>query len=155
MLRVERSTDRVMSPAEETNRRLLQARDAMDRRYAEPLDVTAVAAVAHLSRAHFSREFRRVFGETPRDYLARRRVERAMFLLRTTDLPVTRICLDVGFTSHGTFTRRFTALVGVSPSAFRAERAGTPLPASGSFTLRWGRPVASSTSGEAGAAPAP
>jgi AraC-like DNA-binding protein len=127
----------------------------MDRAYADPLDVTQVAAVAHLSRAHFSREFRRVFGESPKDYLYRRRVERAMFLLRTTDLPVTRVCHDVGFASLGTFTRRFVEVVGCTPSAFRAGRSGEPLPASGAFTMRWGRPVrragASSTSGEASA----
>lgn len=138
-----------MSASEDVNRRLLRARDAMDRRYAEQIDVTDVALVAHMSRAHFTREFRRVFGETPRDYLYRRRVERAMFLLRTTDLPVTRICVDVGFASHGTFTRRFVAVVGCSPSVFRATRSADPLPASGGFTMRWGRPHGSSTSGEA------
>ena len=91
--------------AEDLNRRLLRARDAMDRAYAEPLDVRAVAAVAHVSEAHFSRSFRAVFGETPHRYLQRRRVERSMFLLRETDRSVTDICLDVGFTSLGTFSR--------------------------------------------------
>jgi AraC-like DNA-binding protein len=141
-----------MSASEDANRRLLRARDAMDRRYADPLDVSAVATVAHMSRAHFSREFRRVFGETPRDYLYRRRVERAMLLLRTTDLPVTRVCVDVGFTSHGTFTRRFVEVVGCTPSELRERERGSSLPASGGFTMRWGRPTpppASSTSGEA------
>ena len=87
--------------AEDLNRRLLRARDAMDRAYAEPLDVRAVAAVAHVSEAHFSRSFRAVFGETPHRYLQRRRVERSMFLLRETDRSVTDICFDVGFTSLG------------------------------------------------------
>jgi AraC-like DNA-binding protein len=105
--------------AEDLNRRLLRARDAMDRAYAEPLDVRAVATVAHISPAHFSRCFRAVFGETPHRYLQRRRVERSMFLLRETDRTVTEICFDVGFTSLGTFSRTFRAIVGETPSAYR------------------------------------
>lgn len=105
---------------EELNRHLLRARDAMDRSYAEPLDVRLVASVAHLSEAHFIRSFRATFGETPHRYLQRRRVERAMFLLRETDRSVTDICLDVGFTSLGTFSRTFRDIVGESPSAYRA-----------------------------------
>src|SRR5512146_2281055 len=101
------------------NRRLLRARDAMDRAYAEPLDVRAVAAVAHVSAAHFSRCFRSVFGETPHRYLQRRRVERSMFLLRETGRSVTEICFDVGFTSLGTFSRTFREIVGESPSGYR------------------------------------
>src|ERR687884_28910 len=101
------------------NRRLLRARDAMDRAYAEPLDVRAIAAVAYISPAHFSRCFRTVFGETPNRYLQRRRVERSMFLLRETDRSVTEICLDVGFTSLGTFSRMFREIVGESPSSYR------------------------------------
>jgi AraC-like DNA-binding protein len=104
---------------EDLNRRLLRARDAMDRAYAEPLDVRAVAAVAFLSEAHFIRTFRSVFGETPHHYLQRRRVERSMFLLRETDRSVTDICFDVGFTSRGTFTRTFREIVGESPLAYR------------------------------------
>src|SRR5262245_58912153 len=92
----------------------------MDRAYAEPLDVRAVAAVAHVSEAHFSRCFREVFGESPHRYLQRRRVERAMFLLRETDRSVTDICLGVGFSSLGTFCRTFHDIVGESPSAYRA-----------------------------------
>ena len=91
----------------------------MDRAYAEPLDVRAVAAVAHVSEAHFIRTFRAVFGETPHRYLQRRRVERAMFLLRETDRSVTDICLDVGFSSLGTFSRTFREIVGESPSSYR------------------------------------
>jgi AraC-like DNA-binding protein len=105
--------------AEDLNRRLLRARDAMDRAYAEPLDVRAVAAVAHVSEAHFIRTFRSVFGETPHRYLQRRRVERSMFLLRETDRSVTDICLDVGFTSLGTFSRMFREIVGETPSHYR------------------------------------
>jgi len=101
------------------NRRLLRARDAMDRAYADPLNVRAVAAVAHISVAHFSRSFRAVFGETPHRYLQRRRVERSMFLLRDTDRSVTDICFDVGFTSRGTFSRTFREIMGESPSEYR------------------------------------
>ncbi len=105
--------------AEELNRRLLRARDAMDRAYAEPLDVRAVAAVAHISPAHFSRCFRAVFGESPHRYLQRRRVERSMFLLRESGRTVTDICFDVGFSSVGTFSRTFREIVGETPSAYR------------------------------------
>ena len=104
---------------EDFNRRLLRARDAMDRSFAEPLDVRTVAAVAHVSPAHFSRSFRTVFGETPHRYLQRRRVERSMFLLRETDRSVTDICFDVAFTSLGTFSRTFREIVGESPSVYR------------------------------------
>ncbi|MFI5897393.1 helix-turn-helix domain-containing protein [Actinoplanes sp. NPDC051513] len=104
---------------EDLNRRLLRARDAIDRAYAEPLDVPAIAAVAHLSPAHFSRCFRMVFGETPHRYLQRRRIERSMFLLRETGRSVTEICSDVGFTSLGTFSRTFRKIVGETPSGYR------------------------------------
>jgi AraC-like DNA-binding protein len=109
----------VSRDTEELNRRLLRARDAMDRAYAEPLDVRSIAAVAFLSEAHFSRSFRAAFGETPHRYLQRRRVERSMFLLRETDRSVTDVCFDVGFTSLGTFSRTFREIVGETPSAYR------------------------------------
>jgi AraC-like DNA-binding protein len=109
----------VSHEVEELNRRLLRARDAMDRAYAEPLDVPTVAAVAHLSEAHFSRSFRACFGETPHRYLQRRRVERSMFLLRETDRSVTDVCFDVGFSSLGTFSRTFREIVGEAPSEYR------------------------------------
>jgi AraC-like DNA-binding protein len=109
----------VSREAEDLNRRLLRARDAMDRAYAEPLNVRAVAAVAHVSEAHFIRTFRAVFGETPHRYLQRRRVERSMFLLRETDRSATDICLDVGFTSLGTFSRTFRDIVGETPTGYR------------------------------------
>jgi AraC-like DNA-binding protein len=107
--------------AEDRNRRLLRARDTIDRSFAAPLDVAALARVAHVSPAHFARQFRAVFGETPHRCLQRRRIERAMELLRDTDRPVTQICLDVGFASLGTFSRTFSAVVGESPSGYRAR----------------------------------
>jgi AraC-like DNA-binding protein len=109
----------VSQKVEDLNRRLLRARDAMDRAYAEPLDVKAIAAVAHVSPAHFIRSYRATFGETPHRYLQRRRVERSMFLLRETDRSVTDVCFDVGFTSLGTFSRTFREIVGESPSEYR------------------------------------
>jgi AraC-like DNA-binding protein len=111
----------VSRAAEDLNRRLLRARDAMDRAYAEPLDVRALAAIAHISPAHFSRCFRSVFGETPHRYLQRRRIERSMFLLRETDRTVTDVCLDVGFTSLGTFGRTFREIAGDTPRSYRAR----------------------------------
>ena len=123
---------------EDLNRRLLRARDAMDRAYAEPLDVPAVAAVAYVSVAHFIRSFRAAFGETPHRYLQRRRVERSMFLLRETDRSVTEICLDVGFTSLGTFSRTFRAIVGESPTSYRARGVAHDVP--NCFAMAWTRP---------------
>src|SRR4030081_2021115 len=106
---------------EDRNRRMLRARDAMDRSFARPLDVTTLARVAFVSQAHFSRQFRATFGETPHRYLQRRRVERAMELLRETEHPVTTICLDVGFNSLDPFSRTFGAIVGESPTAYRTR----------------------------------
>jgi AraC-like DNA-binding protein len=125
--------------SEDMNRRLLRARDAMDRAYAEPLDVPTVAAVAFISPAHFSRSFRAVFGETPHRYLQRRRVERSMFLLRETDRSVTDVCFDVGFTSLGTFSRTFKEIVGDSPSAYRANNG--PMVAPNCFQMLAMRPL--------------
>ena len=124
--------------AEDLNRRLLRARDAMDRAYAQPLDVPAVAAVAFLSEAHFIRSFRAAFGETPHRYLQRRRVERSMFLLRETDRSVTDICFDVGFTSLGTFSRTFREIVGETPSDYRVGHG--PLVAPNCFQMAAMRP---------------
>ena len=123
---------------EDLNRRLLRARDAMDRTYARPLDVPALANIANVSEAHFIRSFRTTFGETPHRYLQRRRVERAMFLLRETSRRVTDISFDVGFTSLGTFSRTFHEIVGETPSAYRS-RAGV-LAAPTCFTMAWTRP---------------
>jgi AraC-like DNA-binding protein len=139
--------------AHAVNRRLLRARDRMDRSYADALDIEAIAGSVHLSRAHFIRSFKATFGETPHRYLQRRRLERAMALLRETDRPVTEICFEVGFSSLGTFGRTFRDIVGTSPTAYRrreqaapraAIRAGVP----GCYARLWDRP--SSTLGEAG-----
>jgi transcriptional regulator GlxA family with amidase domain len=123
---------------EDANRRLLRARDAMDGRYAEPLDVPALARIACVSEAHFIRTFRATFGETPNRYLQRRRVERAMWLLRSTDRSVTDICMDVGFTSLGTFSRVFRDVVGEPPSAYRRRGPLPPVPSC--FAMAWTRP---------------
>jgi AraC-like DNA-binding protein len=101
-------------------RHLLRARDLADARYFEPLDVDDLARVAGLSRAHFSREFRRAFGESPHAYLLTRRLERAAALLRGTDHSVADVCLSVGLRSVGSFTTSFTRTYGVSPTAYRA-----------------------------------
>lgn len=98
-----------------------RVRDRIDREYASPLDVDALARGAHMSAGHLSREFRRVYGESPYSYLMTRRIERAMTLLRRGDLSVTEICFQVGFFSLGTFSTRFSELVGVSPSAYRRD----------------------------------
>src|SRR5437660_5711316 len=98
---------------------MLRARDAMDRSYAQPLDISALARIACVSEAHFIRTFRATFGETPHRYLQRRRVERSMFLLRETDRSVTDICFDVGFSSLGTFSRTFRDIMSETPSDYR------------------------------------
>jgi AraC-like DNA-binding protein len=102
---------------------LRRVRDRMDRDYAQPLDVEALARGAHMSAGHFSREFKLAYGESPYSYLMTRRVERAMAMLRGSDLTVTEICLAVGCSSLGTFTTRFTELVGVPPGTYRRESA--------------------------------
>jgi AraC-like DNA-binding protein len=96
----------------------------MDREYAEPLDVAALARGAHMSPGHFSRRFKAAYGESPYSYLMTRRIERAKVLLRRGDLTVTEVCFAVGCSSLGTFSTRFTELVGESPSAFRSREAG-------------------------------
>ncbi|MEU5440872.1 AraC family transcriptional regulator [Streptomyces griseofuscus] len=129
-----------MSRATEgTNRRMLRARDTMDRDYARPLDVSALARVAHVSPAHFARTFRATFGETPHRYLQRRRVERAMYLLRESDRSVTDIAFEVGFGSPGTFSRTFRDIVGSSPRAYRKEAVAAAVPTC--FTMAWTRPA--------------
>ena len=128
---------------EDRNRRMLRTRDTMDRAFTQPLDVPALARVAHISPAHFSRQFRATFGETPHRYLQRRRVERAMELLRETELPVSEICLAVGFSSLGTFSRTFHRIVGESPSAYRARFAGDgiALRVPACWAMAWTRPA--------------
>jgi AraC-like DNA-binding protein len=104
-----------------TARTLLRAKDLADARYFDPLDVDDLAAAAGLSRAHFSREFRRAFGESPHAYLLTRRLERAAALLRTTDCSVAEVCFSVGLQSLGSFTTSFTRTYGVSPTAYRSS----------------------------------
>jgi len=110
----------------------------MDRAYAQPLDVPALARIALVSEAHFIRTFRAAFGETPHRYLQRRRVERAMFLLRSTDRSVTDVCFDVGFSSLGTFSRTFRDIVGETPSEYR--RRGPLAPVPNCFAMAYTRP---------------
>lgn len=123
---------------EDSNRRLLRARDAMDLTYGRPLDIGALASVACMSESHFSRSFRATFGEPPHRYLQRRRVERALFLLRCTDRSVTDICLDVGFTSLGTFSKTFHAIVGESPTEYRQRGLVVAVPTC--VAMAWTRP---------------
>jgi AraC-like DNA-binding protein len=120
---------------------LLRAKDLMDRKYAQPLDVPALARAAHASTAHFSRSFKRSFGETPHQYLLRRRIERAKELLRGTELSVTEASLEVGFQSLGSFSTAFRKLVGESPSDYaRRWRAAPPPAIPACFTLMYTRP---------------
>jgi len=135
----------VSRAVEESNRRMLRARDAMDRDYRAPLDIPALARLAYASEAHFIRTFRATFGETPHRYLQRRRVERAMLLLRESDASVTDVCFEVGFSSLGTFSRTFREIVGESPSQYRRRPRIEAVP--NCFVMAWMRP---SSFGEAG-----
>lgn len=110
----------------------------MDRAFADPLDIRGLAAIADVSEAHFIRTFKETFSETPHRYLQRRRVERAMFLLRSTDRSVTDVCFDVGFNSLGTFSRTFAEIVGESPIAFRQKGCTPAVPTC--FMMAWTRP---------------
>ncbi len=121
---------------------LLRAKDMIDRDYARPLDVPALAREAYASPGHFSRAFKRAFGESPHQYLLRRRIERAKDLLRGTDLSVTEVCFEVGFQSLGSFSSAFHELVGEPPSGYaRRWRATEPPPIPGCFTLMHTRPT--------------
>ncbi|HEY1921081.1 MAG TPA: helix-turn-helix transcriptional regulator [Streptosporangiaceae bacterium] len=102
---------------------LRRVRDRIDREYAQPLDVEALARGAHISAGHLSRQFRLAYGESPYSYLMTRRIERAMALLRRGDLSVTEVCFSVGYSSLGTFSTRFTEMVGVPPSTYQAQTA--------------------------------
>jgi len=118
---------------------LRRARDLADRQYADDLDLEALAAAAGISKYHFLRLFAATYGVTPREYLSRRRVERAQDLLRATNLTVTEVCHAVGFNSLGSFSSRFRALVGESPSAFQARYAASGAPhIPGCFVFMWG-----------------
>lgn len=129
-----RSTEKISS--------LRGARDLMDRRFAEPLDLDQMAAHVGFSKFHFARSFKDTYGETPANYLTRRRVERAKDLLRSANLTVTEVCMLVGFSSLGSFSSRFSELVGMSPSAFQraATTRGGPPPIPGCFLMQWSRP---------------
>ena len=122
---------------------LRRAHDLIDREYAEPLDLDALAREADYSRYHFARTFAQAYGETPRAYLTRRRVERAKTLLRTANLSVTEVCFLVGFASLGSFSALFRRLVGQSPSAYLATSlaTGTAPPIPGCVVLMWTRPT--------------
>ncbi len=124
-IRATRRYARSVTPEELANlAHLRRARDLMDREYARPLDVAALARAALMSTAHFSRQFRATYGETPYAYLMTRRIERAKALLRRGDLSVTEVCLEVGCSSLGSFSARFTELVGETPTAYRARDHG-------------------------------
>ena len=131
-----------------------RARDRIDRDYAEPLTIDILAAEAHCSRYHFMRAFQSAYGEPPGLYLTRRRIERAKDLLRSANLTVTEVCYLVGFGSLGSFSRRFSELVGMSPSAYRDQsRTRTAAPVPGCFVLMWNKPTGPRTFREAPAAP--
>jgi AraC-like DNA-binding protein len=140
----------VKTPALEDLKRLRRARDMIDREYARPLDVPALARVALMSPGHFSRSFRAAFGETPYSYLMTRRIERAKALLRRGDLSVTEVCFEVGCTSLGSFSSRFTELVGESPRAYRAREHGDGAVIPACIAKVHTRPI---RNGEAGPAP--
>src|SRR5689334_15201380 len=148
---------RIASSADAILPQLRAARDLMDRAYAEPLDLDSLAAEAGYSRFHFARAFRRAFGETPRAYLTRRRIERAKDLLRSANLTVTEVCGLVGFASLGSFSARFAALVGVPPTTYRDEVVGRgsapPIP--GCFLMMWTRPPPDSAIRKKPAEPSP
>ncbi|WP_216206914.1 helix-turn-helix transcriptional regulator [Amycolatopsis aidingensis] len=121
---------------------LRRAKDWMDTRYDQPLEVSQVAAVAGCSRSHFIHSFAAAYGESPMAYLTRRRIERAKDLLRAANLTVTEICMLVGFASLGTFSRRFSELVGMSPTRYRAAvRRSGPAPIPGCYLMMWTRPA--------------
>ena len=120
--------------------RLRRAKDLVDRAYAEPLDVAALARHAHTSPWHFSRRFKAAFGETPHQYVVSRRVERAQELLRNTDTSVTDICLEVGFQSLGSFSSAFHRIAGMTPTAYRATVKGFPPAIPGCWAAQWTRP---------------
>jgi AraC-like DNA-binding protein len=117
---------------------MLRARDAMDRAYAQPLNIASLASIAGVSEAHFIRTFQATFGETPHRYLQRRRIERSMSLLRETHLAVTQICLEVGFSSLGTFSRTFREIVGESATQYRRRTRVLAVPTC--FVMAWMRP---------------
>ncbi len=139
-----------MDPAELAH--LRRARDLLDREYARPLDVPAMARTALMSPAHFSRRFREAFGESPYGYLQTRRVERAMALLRRGELSVTEVCTEVGFTSLGSFSSTFTRLVGEPPSLYRTRDQSRLASVPPCATRAWTRPSRNGEARRTGAA---
>lgn len=129
---------------------LRRVRDRIDREYAAPLDVEALARGVHMSAGHLSREFRKAYGEPPYSYLMTRRIERAMALLRTGDLNVTEVCFAVGFSSLGTFSTRFTELVGVSPSVYRRDGVHATAGMPACLARQVARPVRSGSTAQTG-----
>jgi AraC-like DNA-binding protein len=119
---------------------LRRAKDFVDRAYAQPLDVAALARTAHMSVAHFSRRFRQCYGDTPYRYVLTRRVERAQELLRNTDMSVSDICLEVGFQSLGSFSAAFHRVAGMTPTAYRATSGGYGPNVPGCWAALWTRP---------------
>ena len=148
---------RSVTPEELANlAHLRRARDLIDREYARPLDVAALARTALMSTAHFARQFRKTYGESPYAYLMTRRIERAKLLLRRGDLSVTEVCLEVGCTSLGSFSARFTELVGETPTAYRASDHSALASVPGCIAKDLTRPARKpSRIGEASAAAAP
>lgn len=133
--------------------RLRRVRDRIDREYARPLNVEALARGAHMSAGHLSRQFRLAFGESPYSYLMTRRIERAMALLRRGDLSVTEVCFEVGCSSLGTFTTRFTELVGMPPGAYRREEADATAGIPSCLAKQVTRPIRPASAGPASARP--
>jgi AraC-like DNA-binding protein len=131
---------------------LRRAKDLVDRSYARPLDVRALARHAHVSPAHFSRRFKVAFGETPYQYVLSRRVERAQELLRNTEIGVSDVCLEVGFQSLGSFSSAFHRVAGMTPTAYRATHKGYPPTIPGCWAAMWTRPKSAGTEKRDGAA---
>src|SRR3954453_20361085 len=126
---------RAAAPRSSTARHLLRARDLIDARYGEPLDVQAIARSAHASPAHFSRSFKKLFGETPHQYLLTARTERSKQLLRSTDLPVSEVSLEVRFASLGSFSATFKRIVGTTPREFRRRLPPVAIPSC--YVMAW------------------